>query len=166
MNSCPCGSGRALADCCDPIITGRAQAPTAEALMRARYVAYATNRIDFIEKTHAPESREGFDRAASEKWARESEWKGLRIVATKGGTERDVEGVVSFVAEWEQGGKAHRHEEISLFRKDKGAWMFLEGHTPKPETVVKTGPDLGRNDPCHCGSGKKFKKCHAASTKY
>jgi len=21
-------------------------------------------------------------------------------------------------------------------------------------------PKLGRNDPCHCGSGKKFKKCH------
>jgi hypothetical protein len=28
------------------------------------------------------------------------------------------------------------------------------------ETFVKTGPDVGRNDPCHCGSGKKFKKCH------
>lgn len=23
-------------------------------------------------------------------------------------------------------------------------------------------PKLGRNDPCHCGSGKKFKKCHGA----
>ncbi|MCR4294545.1 MAG: SEC-C metal-binding domain-containing protein [Elusimicrobia bacterium] len=21
---------------------------------------------------------------------------------------------------------------------------------------------VGRNDPCHCGSGKKFKKCHGA----
>jgi hypothetical protein len=31
----------------------------------------------------------------------------------------------------------------------------------KPETFVKTGPDVGRNDPCHCGSGKKFKKCCA-----
>lgn len=30
------------------------------------------------------------------------------------------------------------------------------------ETYVKTGPDIGRNDPCHCGSGKKFKKCHGA----
>jgi len=27
-------------------------------------------------------------------------------------------------------------------------------------TVVKTGPEIGRNEPCHCGSGKKFKKCH------
>ena len=30
------------------------------------------------------------------------------------------------------------------------------------ETFVKTGPEVGRNDPCHCGSGKKFKKCHGA----
>lgn len=29
-------------------------------------------------------------------------------------------------------------------------------------TVVKTGPDTGRNEPCHCGSGKKFKKCHGS----
>lgn len=30
------------------------------------------------------------------------------------------------------------------------------------ETYVKTEPAVGRNDPCHCGSGKKFKKCHGA----
>ncbi len=29
----------------------------------------------------------------------------------------------------------------------------------KGETYVKTGPDVGRNDPCTCGSGKKYKKC-------
>ncbi len=29
----------------------------------------------------------------------------------------------------------------------------------KVETFVKTGPDVGRNDPCTCGSGKKYKKC-------
>ncbi len=28
------------------------------------------------------------------------------------------------------------------------------------ETVTREGPKLGRNDPCHCGSGKKFKACH------
>jgi preprotein translocase subunit SecA len=28
--------------------------------------------------------------------------------------------------------------------------------------VVREGPKLGRNDPCWCGSGKKFKKCHGA----
>ena len=30
----------------------------------------------------------------------------------------------------------------------------------RPQTVVNQGPKLGRNDPCWCGSGKKFKHCH------
>ncbi len=34
---------------------------------------------------------------------------------------------------------------------------------PKQETVVREGPRVGRNDPCPCGSGKKYKKCHGAA---
>jgi preprotein translocase subunit SecA len=30
----------------------------------------------------------------------------------------------------------------------------------KPRTVVSDQPKIGRNDPCPCGSGKKYKKCH------
>ncbi|MEO1289684.1 MAG: preprotein translocase subunit SecA, partial [Chloroflexota bacterium] len=33
------------------------------------------------------------------------------------------------------------------------------GETAKPQTVVKSR-DIGRNDPCYCGSGKKYKHCH------
>jgi preprotein translocase subunit SecA len=33
----------------------------------------------------------------------------------------------------------------------------------KPKPFVATGPKTGRNDPCPCGSGKKYKKCHGAS---
>jgi len=29
--------------------------------------------------------------------------------------------------------------------------------------VRHDGPKVGRNDPCPCGSGKKYKKCHGAS---
>jgi preprotein translocase subunit SecA len=32
----------------------------------------------------------------------------------------------------------------------------------KPRTVVSDQPKIGRNDPCPCGSGKKYKKCHGA----
>lgn len=28
---------------------------------------------------------------------------------------------------------------------------------------LRNEPKIGRNDPCHCGSGKKFKKCHGAN---
>jgi preprotein translocase subunit SecA len=31
---------------------------------------------------------------------------------------------------------------------------------PKPEPIRRLDPKIGRNDPCPCGSGKKFKQCH------
>jgi preprotein translocase subunit SecA len=31
---------------------------------------------------------------------------------------------------------------------------------PRPEPVRRLEPKIGRNDPCPCGSGKKFKQCH------
>jgi preprotein translocase subunit SecA len=33
---------------------------------------------------------------------------------------------------------------------------------PRQDTVVNEHRDIGRNDPCWCGSGKKYKKCHGA----
>jgi len=37
------------------------------------------------------------------------------------------------------------------------------GSSENPATVVKADRDkIGRNDPCWCGSGKKYKKCHGA----
>ncbi len=37
-----------------------------------------------------------------------------------------------------------------------------QGDAPKVQTVVHEGPKIGRNDPCPCGSGKKYKKCCGA----
>ncbi len=38
------------------------------------------------------------------------------------------------------------------------------GHDHAPATPYRREePKLGRNDPCFCGSGKKFKKCHGAA---
>jgi preprotein translocase subunit SecA len=38
-----------------------------------------------------------------------------------------------------------------------------DGNGAKPQTVRKSGPQLKRNDPCWCGSGKKYKHCHMKS---
>lgn len=40
--------------------------------------------------------------------------------------------------------------------------LLLLDHGPRPEPR-RVGPQPGRNDPCPCGSGKKFKKCHGAA---
>ncbi len=46
----------------------------------------------------------------------------------------------------------------------KGMQQAAAADTRGPQQIVKTirneGPKIGRNDPCPCGSGKKFKNCH------
>ncbi|HAQ05768.1 MAG: Protein translocase subunit SecA [Candidatus Azambacteria bacterium GW2011_GWB2_46_37] len=37
-----------------------------------------------------------------------------------------------------------------------------ESESAAPKTAAKDRPTVGRNDPCPCGSGKKFKKCHGS----
>ena len=41
------------------------------------------------------------------------------------------------------------------------AWWLArrEGHAPAPEPARHAAPRVGRNDPCPCGSGRKYKKC-------
>jgi SEC-C motif-containing protein len=168
---CPCGSNNTYSNCCEPIITGKALADSAEKLMRARYTAFAKSEINFLKDTLAPESRSDFDIMATKKWAKDSEWLGLKIIKTEKGTAKDSKGMVEFIATYKQKGKAFDHHEVSQFRKDEqGHWLFIEGdghthnagedpHKPKPQTVVRENPKVGRNDPCPCGSGKKYKKC-------
>ena len=67
------------------------------------------------------------------------------------------------VARAAEAGKAKQpmrisHQEMSAFAKEAPPESRGDfGH--KAETVRYTGPKVGRNDPCPCGSGKKFKKC-------
>ncbi|MCS7033471.1 MAG: SEC-C metal-binding domain-containing protein [Phycisphaerae bacterium] len=40
-----------------------------------------------------------------------------------------------------------------------GAAEQPQGEAARPRTIVRETPRVGRNDPCPCGSGKKYKKC-------
>ncbi len=44
----------------------------------------------------------------------------------------------------------------------RGGASPQEEATPAKRQPVRVGEKVGRNDPCPCGSGKKFKKCHGA----
>jgi SEC-C motif-containing protein len=131
--------------------------------MRARYAAYALGEVDYVLSTHAPESREGVDRSATEAWSKNAEWRGLEIVATEAGGAKDEAGVVEFIARYAAGGKELSHHERSRFRKVDGAWAYVEGDMVKAKPVKREEPKVGRNDPCPCGSDKKYKKCHGVS---
>ena len=158
MENCLCGSGIALAECCQPIINGERQAETAEQLMRARYSAYAQAAVDFIFASTHPDYRHGYDHDGTKEWAESSEWQGLEILGTTRGTKDDSVGEVEFIARYRQkGGAPCAHHENGNFKRKDGVWYFTEGSMvkQKPLSVVK----VGRNDPCTCGSGQKYKKC-------
>lgn len=159
MTACPCGSGKDLTECCGPILDG-APAPTAEALMRSRYTAFTTGNIDHIVATLVPEERDNLDRAEIEAWSKESDWRGLEIRRTKGGGADDTAGQVEFVAKFVFQGQPQVHHETGSFEVRDGRWFYAQGASgPMP---VERGPKVGRNEPCPCGSGKKFKKCCGA----
>lgn len=156
---CPCGSGLEAAACCAPVIDGAHTAVTAEQLMRARYTAYAIHNIDFLYNSSGPEVQEEFDIEASRRWAEGSEWLGMDVLKKEAGEASDDEGIVEFIARYSVNGTLFEHHERSLFRKINGEWKFIDGELVKPEPIVREEPKIGRNDPCPCGSGKKYKKC-------
>jgi SEC-C motif-containing protein len=156
--SCPCGLEASTEECCGAIISGQREAETAEALMRSRYTAYVLGEIDHIMNTHHPDADEEADRKTTEQWSKQGKWLGLEIVETKEGGKDDDAGEVEFIARYEIKGHAFHHHERAQFRRVKGAWRYWDGTMVKPQPV-RVGPKVGRNEPCPCGSGKKYKKC-------
>jgi SEC-C motif-containing protein len=159
MKPCPCGSGRSYAECCEPYISGVEKPPTAEVLMRSRYSAYAEHVIDYIIGTCVrEEGREAIDVKETREWSEQSKWLGLKILSTDKGGANDSQGTVEFEASYERNGLRDLHHEQARFKKVDGQWLYEDGHVV-PVTVVRTSPKVGRNDPCPCGSGKKYKHC-------
>ena len=158
-NLCPCGSQKAFAACCEPLLLGTKKAETAEALMRARYTAYTCTNIDFLYATSTDKVRDDFDCDETRRWAALSQWHGLEILKTEDGEPQDDTGTVEFLARYISKDIVCRHHERASFVRQDGEWMFDEGFLINPEPVRRESPKVGRNDPCPCGSGKKYKKC-------
>ena len=158
MSLCACGSEQKYSDCCEAFIKGTKKAPTAVALMRARYSAFAVGELDYIYNTHHESTRKDLDMDGIKSWANNSEWLGLEIRETIKGTQKDTEGQVEFKCKFNFNGAEQSHHELSTFTKDGGEWFFVDG-VMKNNTVRRVEPKVGRNDPCPCGSGKKAKKC-------
>lgn len=124
--------------------------------MRSRYTAYARGDVAHLARTLAPEHRAGFDMADVSAGMKQTQWLGLEILDTEAGGESDSTGIVEFVARFQAHGKAQALHERSRFRRDEtdGRWVYVDG-----ETALQPVKKPGRNDPCPCGSGRKFKQC-------
>jgi SEC-C motif-containing protein len=112
---CPCGSGRLITDCCQPYIDGVLPAPTAEALMRSRYTAYATGKVKYLlDSWHASTRPQSVDIDPAMQWIR------LSIV------DSDIDHV-EFVATYRIQGRAHKLHEKSRFVFEDGKWFYVGG---------------------------------------
>ncbi len=157
---CPCGSQCDFAECCQPLIRGDQAATSAEQLMRSRYSAHAVahkeaGAIDYLMQTWAPEQRIHIDRQAVSDWATTAQWLGLTIVShqTQGN-----KATVEFIARYSHDDQIQLHRELSHFCRLDNRWYFIDGEEPQTKEKSK---DVGRNSPCPCGSGKKYKRCCA-----
>ena len=157
--NCPCKSGKTFGECCGPIIAGTVKAETAEALMRARYSSYVTGDIQFLKSSATQAVQEEFDEQASTAWSNAAEGHGLEIIRCEEGQKGDKKGVVEFRALYTANGEFCNHHEVSQFVKEKDGWKFSDGELVGEKPIVREEPKVGRNDPCPCGSGKKYKKC-------
>ena len=162
MDKCPCQSGQEYAECCGPIIAGEIAAGSPEALMRARYSAHAKSASKFlIESLHpsirGAESENGQERY--EEIQNDVSWDGLEVLET---SEDGDTGQVEFIAKYSIHNHPQSHKEKAIFAKEDGQWYYLDGEVEGHVTYRRETPKVGRNDPCPCGSGKKYKKCCGA----
>ncbi len=116
--------------------------------MRSRYTAYVLGNETYLlqtwHQTTRPSKLSLQDHDAVE-------WLGLDIDATERGDIADSTGVVEFTARYRAKSKMAVLHERSQFVQECGQWFYVDGQM-KEDTV-------GRNAPCPCGSGKKYKRC-------
>ena len=119
-DDCPCGAGR-FGACCGPILAGAA-APSALALMRSRYSAFALGHRRHLEATWHPSTRpprlELDDDVA---------WSSLTIDEVIGGEPGDRRGVVAFRARWRAGDSSGELVERSRFVFQRARWWYVDG---------------------------------------
>ncbi len=169
---CPCGSKKQFAECCQPIHQSAASATHPEQIMRARYSAHVLGLVDFVVATYHPRCEAEQHREAIADSVH-SKWLGLQVINSE--IADNGEGFVEFRAMYQDGKDQYTlHERSRFLQKTVNGelqWFYIDGDYPENHTAEETAETppaiqpavstktIGRNDPCTCGSGKKFKKC-------
>lgn len=146
--NCPCCSGHSLADCCARLISQRERPENAVALMRSRYTAFALGKMDYLlESWHPRTCPKELELDPGLRWV------GLEIL---GSGEQGDEAWVEFEARMIIAGREEALRERSRFLQVDGRWKYVDGALRQPRFQPRKP---GRNEPCPCGSGNKFKRC-------
>lgn len=121
--------------------------------MRSRYTAFCKGNTEYLITTRHPAQRQADDRQTLAQTIAETEWLGLRVLTCDRSKEAVGVGTVEFVAFYQSQGNLGQLHERSDFIRYNNRWYYHHGTILAPLSI-------GRNDPCWCGSGKKYKKCH------
>ena len=143
---CLCGNKIEFSKCCEPIITKIQKAKTAEELMRSRYSAYLLANGPYLVYSAAKANRYADDIALIEEFSNSVEWLKLDVLEV-------VKNQVEFKAYYRDSEGIKVLHEKSRFIQEDGEWKYSDGELFNTK--------VERNEPCPCGSGKKYKKCCA-----
>jgi SEC-C motif domain protein len=152
---CPCGSGQPFGVCCGPIIAGTVRPETAEQLMRARFTAHVTHDSHFLHLSYQGTAKVPF---VPEEKEPDIGWTRLVIHVHELGGQPDT-AFVDFSAHYLDNGHERALQEKAEFKRIGGEWIYTRPIRQGPAPIKAAQPKPGRNDPCPCGSGKKYKHC-------
>ena len=153
---CPCGSGSNYELCCEPALTGSTPAPTAEKLMRSRFTAHVAQDYVYLHRTHRPTAHLPFVEDPDDLGP--MQWTKLVVHSHEPGKIPDT-AFVEFSAFFTDEAGEHVIQEKSEFVRVDGRWLYTRAVRAGPAPFKSAAPKAGRNDPCPCGSGKKYKHC-------
>jgi SEC-C motif-containing protein len=118
---CYCGSSNSYKECCEKFINSSQNAPTAEALMRSRYSAYATQAVDYLIATTAVLQRKLLIKSDILEWSQSNKWNKLEIIEA-------TENTVEFKAYYtDSNNLSYIHHEKSTFIIEDGKWYYVDG---------------------------------------
>ncbi len=107
--------------------SGELPAPTAEALMRSRYSAFAVGDADYLLHSWHPDTRpRRLTLDPDQRWVR------LEVLGTTGGGLLHTEGTVEFRAHYQHTTHAGVLHELSRFTRTEGRWVYVDGDATRP----------------------------------
>lgn len=152
---CPCGSGQVFDHCCEPFHMGKKQPATPEQLMRARFTAHVAHNFKFLHDTHRPTAGQPY---VAEEGEPAVTWTKLVVNANES-TDNPDKAYVDFSAYGTEAGVEKVLHEKAEFLRVNGVWFYHREARLGPAPIRSATPKIGRNEPCPCGSGRKYKQC-------
>jgi len=120
--TCPCCSGKPYEDCCQPYHKKEKSPPTAEALMRSRFSAFAIPNGEYLWETTSPGKRKFHNKKSQQEWGEINDWTKLEIVDTPSMNKVEFKAFYT-----DEDGNPQVHHELSTFKTIQNRWYYVSG---------------------------------------